>query len=50
MRARGAELDDVTRGGDVAAIEVYSSTAGVPAQYTDRSATCGTMLVWLKDR
>jgi hypothetical protein len=50
LRAAGAELDDVTRGPDVAAIEVYTSMAGVPAQYTDRSATCGTILVWLKVR
>lgn len=50
LRARGAQIDDVTRGSDIAAIEVYESTAGVPAQYTDRSATCGTILVWLKDR
>jgi hypothetical protein len=48
-RAKGAQIDDVTHGADVAAIEVYPSTAGVPAQYTDRSATCGTILVWLKD-
>ncbi len=50
LRAPNAELDDVTRGVDVAAIEVYSSQAGVPVQYTDRSATCGTILVWLKVR
>ena len=50
MRAPNVELDDVTRGPDVAAIEVYSSQAGVPAQYTDRRATCGTILVWTKVR
>jgi hypothetical protein len=50
LRAKGAQIDDVTHGTDVAAIEVYESTAGVPAQYTDRTATCGTILVWLKDR
>jgi carboxypeptidase family protein/TonB-dependent receptor-like protein len=50
LRAKGAQLDDVTHGTDVAAIEVYDSLAGVPAQYSDRSATCGTILVWLKDR
>lgn len=50
QRARGAELDDVARGGDVAAVEVYSSIAGVPARYADRSATCGTVLVWLRTR
>jgi hypothetical protein len=50
LRATGAQVDDVTHGSDVAAIEVYESTAGVPPQYTDRTATCGTILVWLKDR
>jgi hypothetical protein len=48
LRAPNGELDDLTRGADVAAIEIYTSLAGVPAQYTDRTATCGTILVWLK--
>jgi len=48
QRAPGAELDDVTHGSDVAALEVYRSLAGVPAEFTDRTATCGTILVWLK--
>jgi hypothetical protein len=50
LRAPGGELDDLVRGPDVAAIEIYSSLAGVPAQYADRRATCGTILVWLKSR
>ena len=49
QRARGAELDDVVRGADVAAMEVYSSSAGVPAEFADRTATCGTILVWLRN-
>ena len=48
LRAPNGELDDLARGADVAAIEIYTSQAGVPAQYTDRTATCGTILVWLK--
>jgi len=48
QRARGAELDEVVRGADVAAMEIYSSSAGVPAEYADRTATCGTILVWLR--
>ncbi|MFI5227732.1 MAG: carboxypeptidase regulatory-like domain-containing protein [Gemmatimonadales bacterium] len=48
LRALGAQIDDVVAGSDVAAIEVYNSFAGVPAQFMDRSATCGTILVWLK--
>jgi hypothetical protein len=50
LRAPNGELDDLTRGPDVAAMEIYTSLAGVPAQYTDRTATCGTILVWLKTR
>ena len=33
---------------EVAAMEVYYSFAGVPSRYFDRTATCGTILVWLK--
>ncbi len=50
LRAAGAELDDVVQGSSVAAMEIYSSQAGVPPQYADRRATCGTILVWLKNR
>lgn len=50
MRNPGAQLDDLVSGGSVAAMEIYSSLAGVPPQYMDRSATCGTILVWLKSR
>lgn len=46
QRVVGAELDEVARAADVAAMEVYSSQAGVPAAYADRTATCGTILVW----
>ncbi len=48
QRMLNAQVDDVTTGGDVAAIEVYSSFAGIPAQFFDRTATCGTILVWMK--
>jgi hypothetical protein len=50
VRLVGAEIDEVTSGMDIAAIEVYNSFAGVPAQYFDRSAVCGTILVWSKHR
>jgi len=49
-RMPGVELDDATHTNDVAAIEVYNSLSGVPARYADVSATCGTILVWLKPR
>ena len=45
-----AEIDEVTVGDDIAAIEVYNSLVGVPAQYLDRSAVCGTILIWTKSR
>jgi hypothetical protein len=48
QRATGAELDDLVHGSDVAAMEVYASMVGVPPQFADRSATCGTVLVWTR--
>jgi hypothetical protein len=50
VRAKGAELDEVTQGEDIAGIEVYNSMAGIPVQYFDRTAVCGTILVWTKSR
>ena len=50
VRLPGAELDEITQGNDVAAIEVYNSFAEVPVQYFDRTAVCGTILVWTKSR
>ncbi len=50
VRMPGAELDEAILGADIAAIEVYSSFAGIPAQYFDRSAVCGTILVWTKSK
>jgi hypothetical protein len=48
VRMAGAQLDEVAPPGDVAGIEVYNSFAGIPSRYFDRSATCGTILVWLR--
>ena len=50
VRLPGAELDEVMQAADVAAIEVYNSFAGIPAQFFDRSAVCGTILIWTKSR
>ena len=50
VRLPGAELDEVTQISDVAAIEIYNSFAGIPAQFFDRSAVCGTILVWTRTR
>ncbi len=48
VRQPGAQLDEVAPPNDVAGIEIYNSFAGIPGRYFDRSATCGTILVWLK--
>lgn len=50
MRAPGAELDDVARPGDIAGMEVYPSSAGLPPQYQDRNnRMCGAIMVWTKN-
>ncbi len=49
QRVPGAELDEVVSPSDIAAIEFYSSAAGVPAQYVERgNRLCGLILVWTK--
>jgi Carboxypeptidase regulatory-like domain/TonB-dependent Receptor Plug Domain len=49
QRVPGAELDEVVSPSDIAAMEVYSSAAGVPAQYVERgNRLCGLILVWTK--
>jgi len=51
MRAPGAELDDVARPSDVAAMEVYASNAGLPPEYQDRNnRMCGAIIVWTKNQ
>jgi hypothetical protein len=50
VRLPGAEIDEVIQSVDVAGIEVYNSFSGVPAQFFDRTAVCGTILVWTKHR
>lgn len=50
VRIPKTQVDEVATPTDVAAIEVYSSFAGIPAQFFDRTATCGTILVWSKTR
>jgi outer membrane receptor for ferrienterochelin and colicin len=49
QRIPGAELDEVVVPGDIAAIEFYPSSAGVPAQFLERgNRLCGLILVWTK--
>jgi hypothetical protein len=49
QRVPGAELDDVILPSDIAAIEFYPSSAGIPAQYLERgNRLCGLILVWTR--
>jgi carboxypeptidase family protein/TonB-dependent receptor-like protein len=50
VRIPNSQIDEVVTPSDVAAVEIYSSFAGIPAQYFDRTATCGTILVWSRAR
>jgi hypothetical protein len=50
VRLPGAEIDEVIQSVDIAGLEVYNSFSGVPAQFFDRTAVCGTILVWTKHR
>jgi hypothetical protein len=51
MRAPGAELDDVARPSDVAGLEVYPSSAGLPPEYQDRNnRMCGAIMVWTRNQ
>jgi hypothetical protein len=51
QRSPGAELDEVVSPSDIAAIEFYPSSAGVPAQYLERgNRLCGLILVWTKNQ
>lgn len=51
QRVPGAELDEVISPGDIAAIEFYPSSAGVPAQYMERAnRLCGLILVWTRNQ
>ncbi|HJQ11822.1 MAG TPA: carboxypeptidase-like regulatory domain-containing protein [Gemmatimonadaceae bacterium] len=47
QRVPGAELDEVIQPPDIAAIEFYPSSAGIPAEYTERgNRLCGAIIVW----
>jgi Carboxypeptidase regulatory-like domain/TonB-dependent Receptor Plug Domain len=50
VRIPNSQIDEVVTPSDVAGLEVYSSFAGIPAQYFDRTATCGTILVWSRSK
>ena len=45
--AQYAEIDDIISPSEIAGIEIYSSMAGVPAQYMDReNRACGSVIIW----
>jgi hypothetical protein len=47
----GAELDEVVQPSDIAGIEFYPSSAGIPPQYMDPSnRLCGLILVWTRSQ
>lgn len=48
QRAVGAELDEITDLDDIAAMEVYPSMAGLPAQYVGYESRCGVIVVWTR--
>ena len=49
QRLPGAELDELIQPGEIAAIEFYPSSAGIPAQYLEReNRLCGLVLVWTR--
>lgn len=51
QRIPNSEVDDIVNANDIAGIEIYSSMAGTPAPYLDRSTRlCGTIIVWTKNR
>jgi hypothetical protein len=51
IRVPGTEVDEVANPTDIAAIEVYTSTAGIPAEYRDRDTrACGVIVLWSKVR
>ena len=49
QRVPGAELDELIHPSEIAAIEFYPSSAGIPAQYLERqNRLCGLFLVWTR--
>jgi hypothetical protein len=48
QRVLDGEFDDTVSSEDIAALEVYTSFAGIPAQYVDRETHCGAIVVWTR--
>ncbi len=43
-----AGIDHLLTPGVVAGVEIYPSTAGMPAQYSSTGAACGVILIWTR--
>ncbi len=43
-----AGIDHLLTPGVVAGVEIYPSTAGMPAQYTSTGASCGVVVIWTR--
>ena len=51
IRVPGAEVDEVGNPSDIAGIELYTSWAGLPAEYKDQETqACGVIVLWSKSR
>jgi len=49
QKVPGAELDEVIQPSEIAAIEFYPSSAGLPPQFMERqNRLCGSILVWTR--
>ena len=46
--AEPAGIDHLLTPGVVAGVEIYPSTAGMPAQYSSTGASCGVILIWTR--
>nr|MCU0636558.1 hypothetical protein [Gemmatimonadaceae bacterium] len=44
----GTALDDVLSVNDVAAVEVYTSLAGLSPEFLGRTDNCGAVLLWTR--
>lgn len=45
--AQDAEIDELIGPSEIAGIEIYTSMAGIPAQYMDReNRACGAVIIW----
>lgn len=48
VRQRHMHLDDINRG-DIWALEVYTGTSQIPAEFSYQRSGCGVLVVWTRD-